>query len=90
MGSDGGSSGAQIRQMVNFILQEAHEKANEIRIKVRVCVVLEKRRVGGWVDGVRACVGVPRTAQQCLVDADAQSATLAWVGWMDGWIEYVR
>ena len=23
----------QIRQMVNFILQEAHEKANEIRIK---------------------------------------------------------
>jgi len=34
MGSDGGSSGAQIRQMVNFILQEAHEKANEIRIKV--------------------------------------------------------
>ena len=27
----------QIRQMVNFILQEAHEKANEIRVKV--CVV---------------------------------------------------
>lgn len=26
----------QIRQMVNFILQEAHEKANEIRVKVRV------------------------------------------------------
>ena len=25
----------QIRQMVNFILQEAHEKANEIRIKAR-------------------------------------------------------
>lgn len=24
----------QIKQMVNFILQEAHEKANEIRIKV--------------------------------------------------------
>ena len=24
-----------IRQMVNFILQEAHEKANEIRVKVR-------------------------------------------------------
>jgi hypothetical protein len=23
----------QIRQMVNFILQEAHEKANEIRVK---------------------------------------------------------
>jgi len=27
----------QIRQMVNFILQEAHEKANEIRVKVRAC-----------------------------------------------------
>ena len=27
----------QIRQMVNFILQEAHEKANEIRVKVRKC-----------------------------------------------------
>lgn len=25
----------QIKQMVNFILQEAQEKANEIRIKVR-------------------------------------------------------
>jgi vacuolar-type H+-ATPase subunit E/Vma4 len=25
----------QIRQMVNFIMQEAQEKANEIRIKVR-------------------------------------------------------
>eukprot|EP00533_Pseudo-nitzschia_delicatissima_P007697 CAMPEP_0116105210 /NCGR_PEP_ID=MMETSP0327-20121206/14899_1 /TAXON_ID=44447 /ORGANISM="Pseudo-nitzschia delicatissima, Strain B596" /LENGTH=34 /DNA_ID= /DNA_START= /DNA_END= /DNA_ORIENTATION= len=28
----------QIRQMVNFILQEAHEKANEIRVKV--CLIL--------------------------------------------------
>ena len=28
----------QIRQMVNFILQEAHEKANEIRVKVCICV----------------------------------------------------
>jgi vacuolar-type H+-ATPase subunit E/Vma4 len=27
-------SNTQIRQMVNFILQEAHEKANEIRLKV--------------------------------------------------------
>lgn len=25
----------QIKQMVNFILQEAQEKANEIRIKVK-------------------------------------------------------
>jgi vacuolar-type H+-ATPase subunit E/Vma4 len=32
------ASGGQIRQMVNFILQEAHEKANEIRIKVRFFV----------------------------------------------------
>lgn len=29
------SASDQIRQMVNFILQEAHEKANEIRVKVR-------------------------------------------------------
>ena len=29
-----GNYPGQIRQMVNFILQEAHEKANEIRIKV--------------------------------------------------------
>ena len=28
------SASDQIRQMVNFILQEAHEKANEIRVKV--------------------------------------------------------
>jgi len=32
----------QIRQMVNFILQEAHEKANEIRVKV--CVSAEKKK----------------------------------------------
>jgi len=30
----------QIRQMVNFILQEAHEKANEIRVKVCCSVSL--------------------------------------------------
>lgn len=30
----------QIKQMVNFILQEAQEKANEIRIKVRILVIL--------------------------------------------------
>jgi len=41
MGLGGSASGAsdQIRQMVNFILQEAHEKANEIRVKVRKAVV---------------------------------------------------
>jgi hypothetical protein len=31
----GATPSDQIRQMVNFILQEAHEKANEIRVKVR-------------------------------------------------------
>ena len=30
----------QIRQMVNFILQEAHEKANEIRVKVCIIVYM--------------------------------------------------
>ena len=30
----------QIRQMVNFILQEAHEKANEIRVKVSAIIVM--------------------------------------------------
>lgn len=34
----------QIRQMVNFILQEAHEKANEIRVKVRKIFWF----IGGW------------------------------------------
>ena len=29
-------SSRQIKQMVNFIMQEAHEKVNEIRIKVSV------------------------------------------------------
>ncbi|RYY88653.1 hypothetical protein EON63_02075 [archaeon] len=29
-----GDSSRQIKQMVNFIMQEAHEKVNEIRIKV--------------------------------------------------------
>lgn len=38
----------QIRQMVNFILQEAHEKANEIRVKVRLCpyMLLEFMLIG--------------------------------------------
>lgn len=42
----------QIRQMVNFILQEAHEKANEIRVKVGCCTKHFSRR------GV--CVGAMR------------------------------
>ena len=29
-----GDSSKQIKQMVNFIMQEANEKVNEIRIKV--------------------------------------------------------
>lgn len=36
----------QIRQMVNFILQEAHEKANEIRVKVRFRISAQR---GSWV-----------------------------------------
>ena len=39
----------QIRQMVNFILQEAHEKANEIRVKVGSKFV---GFVGGTMNGV--------------------------------------
>jgi len=35
----------QIRQMVNFILQEAHEKANEIRVKTEHDFNLEKQTV---------------------------------------------
>jgi hypothetical protein len=34
----------QIRQMVNFILQEAHEKANEIRVKVGSTFVFRSLR----------------------------------------------
>ena len=33
----------QIRQMVNFILQEAHEKANEIRVKVCAVPVVHRQ-----------------------------------------------
>jgi len=39
------ASGGQIRQMVNFILQEAHEKANEIRIKTEHDFNLEKQMI---------------------------------------------
>jgi|TARA_B110000971_G_C19992236_1_gene492496 V-type H+-transporting ATPase subunit E len=37
------SSEGQIRSMVNFILQEAHEKANELRIKTEHDFNLEKQ-----------------------------------------------
>jgi hypothetical protein len=37
----------QIRQMVNFILQEAHEKANEIRVKVSFVIVLGGKGIPG-------------------------------------------
>jgi len=32
----------QIKQMVNFIMQEAHEKVNEIKIKVKNLYKIEK------------------------------------------------
>lgn len=35
--ADKGDANRQIKQMVNFIMQEAHEKVNEIRIKVDHC-----------------------------------------------------
>jgi hypothetical protein len=42
----------QIRQMVNFILQEAHEKANEIRVKVCLSFyVLPSYRSVAWKKG---------------------------------------
>ena len=55
----------QIRQMVNFILQEAHEKANEIRVKVGgdlfsylVCendtAVALVLCIGGWLVNCRS------------------------------------
>ncbi len=34
MSGEKGDANRQIKQMVNFILQEAHEKVNEIRIRV--------------------------------------------------------
>ena len=42
----------QIRQMVNFILQEAHEKANEIRVKV--CLFEEDFQL--WKDPVMTTI----------------------------------
>ena len=39
----------QIRQMVNFILQEAHEKANEIRVKVRRNKGIKEQRFRSYV-----------------------------------------
>ena len=53
MASNGGTTPSdQIRQMVNFILQEAHEKANEIRVKVRnemsmhICRMMKEEKIG--------------------------------------------
>jgi len=40
---DSSDADRQIKQMVNFILQEAHEKANEIRIKTEHDFNLEKQ-----------------------------------------------
>lgn len=38
-------SSRQIKQMVNFIMQEAHEKVNEIRIKTDHDFNLEKQNL---------------------------------------------
>lgn len=43
----------QIRQMVNFILQEAHEKANEIRVKVRQNLIPTTDQLERFSDAVR-------------------------------------
>jgi hypothetical protein len=40
MAAASGESNRQIKQMVNFIMQEAHEKVNEIRIKVLYSTLL--------------------------------------------------
>jgi V-type H+-transporting ATPase subunit E len=38
-------TGRQIKQMINFIMQEAHEKVNEIRIKTDHDFNLEKQNL---------------------------------------------
>ena len=44
----------QIKQMVNFIMQEAHEKVNEIRIKVTRCFAFcGSTEIVEYVDGAR-------------------------------------
>lgn len=43
MSGDKGDANRQIKQMVNFILQEAHEKVNETRIRVRYLTSFYKR-----------------------------------------------
>ena len=50
----------QIRQMVNFILQEAHEKANEIRVKVCVVPETEPLKIVRDVDQVPGAKGTGR------------------------------
>ena len=64
----------QIRQMVNFILQEAHEKANEIRVKVRYAAsgyTKDYKRATWWIGGrEQGCVVVdgPKTCHGLHVD----------------------
>lgn len=41
-------SSRQIKQMVNFIMQEAHEKVNEIRIKVSEDLTLHDNSYDVW------------------------------------------
>lgn len=53
----------QIRQMVNFILQEAHEKANEIRVKVSFVLC-------SWGE-----VGIPQIADNKKMDGPQRNDT---------------
>jgi len=45
MSGDKGDANRQIKQMVNFILQEAHEKVNEIRIRTESECSVEKQNL---------------------------------------------
>ena len=60
----------QIRQMVNFILQEAHEKANEIRVKVG-----SFQREGRAMMVFHAQYGIYVTATYRIVVGDARRPT---------------
>ena len=65
----------QIRQMVNFILQEAHEKANEIRVKVRSSARMHD--FGGGEFGRDHFHGLPTMAQVEVMDA-ARPPPICW------------
>ena len=50
-GGSGGHRDAQIKQMVNFILQEAHEKSVEINIKAQHDFDLERQKI--FIEGLK-------------------------------------